>query len=79
VENRKKTKSKKTPIFSEVSVNSPQGIRRVSPGEEKEGCGGKDRQKRRILADDFETVLKRHDPYTIGPITRVTRLLHQFQ
>ena len=35
-------------ICSEVSVNSP-GNRGVSQEEEKEGCGGKDLQKRNVL------------------------------
>jgi len=48
-----KTKKKlktKTRICSEVSVNSPQGIRGVSPEEEKEGCGWKDLQKTKVLS-----------------------------
>jgi len=36
-------------ICSEVSVNSPWGIRGVSPEEEKEGYGGKDLQKREVV------------------------------
>jgi len=44
VENRKSKKC----ICSEVLVNSPRGIRGVSPEEEKEGYGGKDLQKRKV-------------------------------
>jgi len=33
-----------------LSVNSPRGIRGVSLEEEKEGCGGKDLQKRKVLS-----------------------------
>jgi len=47
VENRK-LKSKKR-ICSEVSANNPQGIRGVSPEAEKEGYGGKDLQKKKVL------------------------------
>ena len=47
VENRKSREKKR--ICSEVSVNSP-GNRRVSPGEEMVGYGGKDLQKRKILS-----------------------------
>jgi len=35
-----------------MSVNSLQGIRVFSPGEEKEGSGGKDLQKRKVLSDE---------------------------
>jgi len=42
-----KLKNKKTDS-SEVSVNSPRGIRAVSPEEEKEGYGGNDLQKRKV-------------------------------
>jgi len=45
---RKLKSSKRT--WSEVSVKSPRGIRGVSPEEEKEGYGGKDLQKRKVLA-----------------------------
>jgi len=48
-EKRKKTKKR---ICSEVSANSPRGIRGVSPGEEKEGYGGKDLQKSEAVMDD---------------------------
>jgi len=48
VENRKKLASNER-ICSEVSVNSPWGIRGVSPEEEKEGYGGKDLQKREVV------------------------------
>jgi len=41
-----KLKSKKQ-TCTEVSVNSP-GMRGVSPEKEKEGCGGKDLQKREV-------------------------------
>jgi len=44
VENRKKLKSKKR-ICSEVLVNSL-----GNPEEEKEGYGGKDLQKRKVLS-----------------------------
>jgi len=37
-------------MYSEVSVNSPRGIRGVSPEAEKEGYGGKDLQKREVLS-----------------------------
>jgi len=43
-----KLRSKKR-ICSEVSVNSP-GICGVSSKEEKEGCSGKDLQKREVLS-----------------------------
>ena len=46
MENRK---SKKL-ICSEVSVNSPRGIRKVSPEEEKEDYDGKDLRKRNVLS-----------------------------
>jgi len=49
VENKKKLESRKR-ICSEVSVNSPRGIRGVSPEGEKEGYGGKDWQKRKVLS-----------------------------
>jgi len=44
----KNRKSKKR-ICSEVSVNSP-GTSGVNLGEEKEGYGGKDLQKRKVLS-----------------------------
>jgi len=37
-----------------MSVNSLQGIRVFSPGEEKEGSGGKDLQKRKVLSDEWK-------------------------
>jgi len=46
VEKQKKRKVKQR-ICSEVSVNSPRGI---SEEEEKEGNGGKDLQKRKVLS-----------------------------
>jgi len=46
--NRKSKKQKR--ICSEVSVNSNRGIRGVSPQEEKEGCSGKDLQKKKVLS-----------------------------
>jgi len=45
---KEKLKSKKR-ICSEVSVNSPE-IREVSPEEEKDVCGRKDLQKRKVLS-----------------------------
>ena len=59
-----KTKKWK-PIGSEVSLNSPE----VSPEKEKEGYGGKDLQKRKVLSmgwkservmDDTETMQHKH-------------------
>ena len=41
-------------ICSEVSVNS-QGIRGVSPGEEKAGYDGKDLQKRKVLSLEWKS------------------------
>jgi len=50
MENRtKKLKSKKR-ICSGVSVNSLWEIHVVSPEKEKEGYGGKDLQKRKVLS-----------------------------
>jgi len=48
VENRKKTKEYER-ICTEVKVKV-WGIHVVSPEEEKEGCGGKDLQKRKVLS-----------------------------
>jgi len=47
LENRKKLKIKRTDMLR--YVNSP-GICGVSPEEEKEGYGGKDSQKRKVLS-----------------------------
>jgi len=33
-----------------LTILGPGGIRGVSPEEEKEGCGGKDLQKRKVLS-----------------------------
>ena len=45
-----KTKKVKKRTCSEVSGNSPRGIRGVSSDEEKEGYGGKDLQERKVLS-----------------------------
>jgi len=50
VKSEKKQKKVKKNGCSEVSVNSPRGIRGVSRVEEEEGCGGKDLQKRKVLS-----------------------------
>jgi len=39
-------------VCSEVSVNSPRGIRGVSPEEEREGYSGKVLQKRKALSEE---------------------------
>jgi len=51
VDNRKtkNLKKKRIGLCSEVSVNSG-GIRGVSLEEEKEGCDGKDLQKRKVFS-----------------------------
>ena len=49
---REGLKSKKQ-ICSKVSINSP-GIRAVSLEEEKEGYGGKDLQKRKVLSREWK-------------------------
>jgi len=37
-------------MLRRIGKQSMQGIRGVSPGEEKEGYGGKDLQKRKVLS-----------------------------
>jgi len=49
VKSEKQKKVKKNGC-SEVSVNSPRGIRGVGRAEEQEGCSGKDSQKRKVLS-----------------------------
>jgi len=49
VENRKKLKSKKTDTLRSISKQC-KGIRGVSLEEEKEGYGGEDLQKRKVLS-----------------------------
>jgi len=39
-------------MLRSIGKQSGNGIRGVSPGEEKEGCGGKDSQKREVLSLD---------------------------
>jgi len=45
-------------ICSEVTLNSL-GFHVVSPEEEKEGCGGKDLQKRKVLSLELNKRLRR--------------------
>ena len=37
-------------MLRSISKQSGRGIRGISPEEEKEGCGGKDSQKRKVLS-----------------------------
>jgi len=47
---KKENKTKKYKrICSEASAKKSGGIHGVSPEEEKEGCGGKDLEKRKVL------------------------------
>ena len=41
-------------MLRSIAVNSP-GICGVSPGEEKEGYGGKDLQKRKVLSLEWKS------------------------
>ena len=53
--NRKKLKSKKKRVCSEVSVNNPLGSHGVRAVEENEGYGGKDLRKRKVLSLEWKS------------------------
>ena len=42
-------------MLRSIAVNSPRGIRGVSPEEEKGGHGGKDLQKRKVLSLEWKS------------------------
>jgi len=73
VDNRKtKNLKKRIGLCSEVSVNSG-GIRGVSLEEEKEGCDGKDLQKRKVFSLEWksEGVMDDESGESMEPIEEV--------